>query len=570
MKETVPHIALTNSIGHYALGKSLGEGTFGKVRVGTHMLTGEKVAVKILEKERIIDIADVERVAREIHILKIIRHANILQLYEIIETTEKLYLITEYISGGELYEYIATNKRIEEPEARKFFCQIISGVEYLNKLNIAHRDLKPENLLLDYAKNIKIVDFGLSNTYKEGERLKTSCGSPCYAAPEIVAGKKYNGLQVDIWSTGVILFALLSGYLPFDDQNTSNLYKKILACEYKIPTFISPAAADILRGILTKDPSKRLTLDDVKSHPWLLPCPVLRQGVIFGIHRVPVEPMILEQMGKYGFSAENVRKHVETNKHNFITTTYYLLLQKFIREGGSSSADISSPLFEPLDIAKERSKLGGTGWGCSEALSLTMDTIRSSRLKRGEITSSDVGRVGIKVELPLEGKEYPQSDGTKQLLNLSYGANEIDFNSPSQNANRRYKIPLGYESTMAYAKRDVTATKDKQTPFKNYLHHINPLPRIVALSKQNAQHIHSNHRQSPKALTNLAAITRTYRSKSKVAEQFKAPARYGLERGLVWGRSLGGAGGSARCGCRSRGTIGRCARSGAKSFVIVD
>eukprot|EP00826_Nyctotherus_ovalis_P005295 TRINITY_DN11192_c0_g1_i11.p1 TRINITY_DN11192_c0_g1~~TRINITY_DN11192_c0_g1_i11.p1 ORF type:complete len:218 (-),score=33.04 TRINITY_DN11192_c0_g1_i11:53-706(-) len=209
MKETVPHIALTNSIGHYALGKSLGEGTFGKVRVGTHMLTGEKVAVKILEKERIIDIADVERVAREIHILKIIRHANILQLYEIIETTEKLYLITEYISGGELYEYIATNKRIEEPEARKFFCQIISGVEYLNKLNIAHRDLKPENLLLDYAKNIKIVDFGLSNTYKEGERLKTSCGSPCYAAPEIVAGKKYNGLQVDIWSTGVILFCLL-------------------------------------------------------------------------------------------------------------------------------------------------------------------------------------------------------------------------------------------------------------------------------------------------------------------------------------------------------------------------
>lgn len=144
-----------------------------------------KVAVKILEKDRIQDVADVERVAREIHILKLIRHSHIIQLYEIIETLKQLYLIMEYASGGELFDYIVAHSRVKEPESAKFFQQILSGVEYIHKLNIVHRDLKPENLLLDQNKNIKIVDFGLSNTYKPGEMLKTACGSPCYAAPEV-------------------------------------------------------------------------------------------------------------------------------------------------------------------------------------------------------------------------------------------------------------------------------------------------------------------------------------------------------------------------------------------------
>lgn len=176
------------NVGHYLLSKTIGKGTFGKVKLGIHNLTGEKVAVKILEKDKIQDVNDVERVAREIHILKMIRHPNIIQLYEIIETPKQLYLIMEYASGGELFDYIVKNQRVKEPLAVKFFHQIIAGVEYLHKLNIVHRDLKPENLLLDYNQNIKIVDFGLSNTFKNGETLKTACGSPCYAAPEMIAG----------------------------------------------------------------------------------------------------------------------------------------------------------------------------------------------------------------------------------------------------------------------------------------------------------------------------------------------------------------------------------------------
>lgn len=203
------------------LGRDLGKGTFGEVMVGSHSLTGEKVAIKVLEKEKIIDVHDVERVAREIHILKIVRHPAIVQLYEIIETSKELYLIMEYARGGELFEYIVSRKRVREKDACKFLHQILSGVDYLHKLGICHRDLKPENLLMDDHNNIKIVDFGLSNTYKPGETLQTACGSPCYAAPEMVAGKKYDGLAADMWSCGVIIYAMVCGFLPFEDPKTN-------------------------------------------------------------------------------------------------------------------------------------------------------------------------------------------------------------------------------------------------------------------------------------------------------------------------------------------------------------
>eukprot|EP00434_Breviolum_minutum_P023370 symbB.v1.2.020616.t1/scaffold1747.1/size103332/3 len=257
--------ARAKSIGHYILGKTIGEGTFGKVKLGTHILTSERVAVKILEKERIVEVADVERVAREVHILKLIRHPHIVQLYEIIETRRQLYLIMEYASGGELFDYIVGKGRVPELEACRFFHQIIAGLEKVHAMNIVHRDLKPENLLLDEHKNIKIVDFGLSNVFRQGQLLKTACGSPCYAAPEMIAGHSYVPHLCDLWSCGVILFALVCGYLPFEDQNTSALYKKILAADYKTPKFISE--------LLTTDPTRRYNVPDVRAHPWYCQIP---------------------------------------------------------------------------------------------------------------------------------------------------------------------------------------------------------------------------------------------------------------------------------------------------------
>lgn len=175
------------------------------------------MAVKVLEKSRIKDKKDVERISREIKILKQLHHPNVVQIYEIIETEKDLYLVMEFVSSGELFDIIVQNQRLSEKQACKYFQELISGIKYIHELGICHRDLKPENLLVDYDKSLKIVDFGLSNLYEKGGMLKTACGSPCYAAPEMIAGNRYNGLMSDLWSCGVVLYAMLCGFLPFED-----------------------------------------------------------------------------------------------------------------------------------------------------------------------------------------------------------------------------------------------------------------------------------------------------------------------------------------------------------------
>ena len=209
------------------------------------------------------------RVMREIQILKIVRHPNIVQLYEIIETSRQLFLIMEYAPGGELFDYIVKKKRLQDKEACRFFHQILAGIIYLHKNKVCHRDLKPENLLLDENMNIKIVDFGLSNTYtKPSDTLKTACGSPCYASPEMIAGKRYLGLDTDLWSLGVILYAMTVGYLPFEDPDTNKLYRKILNCDFLIPGYVDKQCRDLIKKMLVSDTNKRHKIDDIRNHPW--------------------------------------------------------------------------------------------------------------------------------------------------------------------------------------------------------------------------------------------------------------------------------------------------------------
>ena len=212
------------------------------------------MAVKVLEKSKIKDKKDVERISREIKILKKLHHPNVVQIYEIIETEKDLYLVMEFANGGELFELIVQQTRLKEKQASKHFQELVAGVHYIHKLGICHRDLKPENLLVDYDGSLKVVDLGLSNMYEPGQTLSTACGSPCYAAPEMIAGNRYHGLASDIWSIGVVLYAMMCGYLPFEDQKTSNLYKKILAADYSLPKFLSPDAKDILGKIFQTDP----------------------------------------------------------------------------------------------------------------------------------------------------------------------------------------------------------------------------------------------------------------------------------------------------------------------------
>lgn len=318
------------SIGHYMLGRIIGEGTFGKVRLGTHILTGEKVAVKVLEKRLIVDVADVERVAREVRILKLFRHRYVVQLFEIIETSRQLFLIMEYAAGGELFDYIVECGRLAEPEACSLFRQIMDGVEAIHDGLVVHRDLKPENILLDEHKRIKIVDFGLSNTYREGQLLKTACGSPCYAAPEMIAGHKYVPSLCDVWSCGVLLFAMICGRLPFEDANTSQLYKKILAAEYTLPNHVSGAARVIIAGMLTTDPDKRFSSLDVRRQPWFN----LVEDNQFAGHSWLTQDLhvleedCLEELRLFDFPVDYARRCLQLNKHNHVTTTYRLLVQK--------------------------------------------------------------------------------------------------------------------------------------------------------------------------------------------------------------------------------------------------
>lgn len=224
-----------------------------------------------MEKSRLIQSRDIDRVYREIAILKRINHPNIVGLHEMVETPQAIYLIMEYAAGGELFTYIVERRKLSEPEAARFYWQILNGLEYLHKLKIAHRDLKPENILLDkHMQTLKIVDFGLSNTYETCGTLKTACGSPCYAAPEMVAGKSYDPLAADLWSSGVTLYAMVCGYLPFEHTDAGLLYRRILKGEFEIPSFLSIEAVQILKGLLTVDPAKRLTIEQVKRLPWLM------------------------------------------------------------------------------------------------------------------------------------------------------------------------------------------------------------------------------------------------------------------------------------------------------------
>jgi len=338
----------SKNIGQFILQEKLGEGTFGVVRMGTHILTGEKVAVKILEKIRILEQADKTRVEREIKILKNLRHNNIVQLYSVIQTVTTIYLIMEYANGKELFDYIVLKKRLHEGEACKFFQQILSGIEYLHKLRIVHRDLKPENLLLDNKKDIKIVDFGLSNIYGKGELLKTACGSPCYAAPEMIGGKKYSGVMVDIWSSGIILFAMLCGYLPFEDTNSEALYKKITEGKFSIPNMVSDAAKDLIRKILNTDPNKRYTIQQIKAHPWfniINPCVNTNEGLLMNVNVIPIDESLIKKMEEYDFKSQEIRTDILSNRHNHKTTTYYLLLKNKIKKGLKSVADLNSEEF---------------------------------------------------------------------------------------------------------------------------------------------------------------------------------------------------------------------------------
>ena len=336
---TSPETVKYKKIGNYILSTTIGKGTFSKVKLGIHLPTQKKVAIKILDREKIKDESDLERITREIHILTVLRHPNIAQLYETITSERHIYIVMEYIEGRDLFQYIYSLQRLSELKSSQLFRQLIACIEYIHTLGIVHRDIKPENILLNKQKTIlKLVDFGLSNSYKHGDLLKTACGSPCYAAPEMISGKEYNGLYSDLWSCGVVLYCMLVGKLPFDDEDIKILYYNIKNANYYMPPFLSNTSQDILRRILTTNPKRRISLEEIKNHPFFLlgeRTPLLK-GLLIGVENIPVDMDIIHEMKKNYFDdkesidEEYIASTIQKNNHNNITTIYYLLYKEKI------------------------------------------------------------------------------------------------------------------------------------------------------------------------------------------------------------------------------------------------
>lgn len=328
-----------DGINNYSFCKIIGKGTFGEVNLSIHIPTKEKVAIKVLERSKIQNQIDITRVYREISILMNMKHRNIIQLYQVVETSNKIFLIMEYSDYGELFSFISIHKYLSEKLACVIFHQIISGIEELHRHLIIHRDLKPENILLKGFRNgdfiVKIVDFGLSNILNHQDQLlSTACGSPCYAAPEMVQGKKYIGTCVDIWSIGITLFAMICGYLPFEDQNIQHLYLKIIHGKFIPAKWLSLHAKDLLFKILDVNPLRRLKIHEIKKHSWyqLYQESDKSHVALTSEKEVEFHNKVVEILGRKGFDISQLNFQLENNIKSDITTGYYLYKAKLRKQ----------------------------------------------------------------------------------------------------------------------------------------------------------------------------------------------------------------------------------------------
>ncbi|KND03181.1 CAMK/CAMKL/BRSK protein kinase [Spizellomyces punctatus DAOM BR117] len=357
-------------IGPYVVGKTLGVGSTGRVKLGTHIESAQRVAIKIIPKETLSTTSSSssqqppaspatstppsasasstppvpsinKKLEREITIMKLIQHPNVLQLYDVYETDKELFLILEHVEGGELFDYLVKKGRLSEQEALGFFQQIMFGIDFCHRYLICHRDLKPENLLLDKELNVKIADFGMASLQVTGKMLETSCGSPHYASPEIIKGIRYDGPAADIWSCGVILYALLTGNLPFDDENIRRLLSKVKSGMYFIPDHVSADAKDLIKRMLVVDPSKRITMKDIFRHPWFCsqtpkhgessyPTPMDPAKLTKPVEDPSqLDPDILNSLSLLGWGDEKeLAKALQDKEENMEKVFYNLLLQR--------------------------------------------------------------------------------------------------------------------------------------------------------------------------------------------------------------------------------------------------
>uniref|UniRef100_A0A7N8WMQ6 non-specific serine/threonine protein kinase n=1 Tax=Mastacembelus armatus TaxID=205130 RepID=A0A7N8WMQ6_9TELE len=342
-------------VGFYDIERTLGKGNFAVVKLARHRITKTEVAIKIIDKTQL-DAVNLEKIYREVQIMKMLDHPHIIKLYQVMETKNMLYLVTEYAKNGEIFDYLAKHGRLSELEARRKFWQILSAVEYCHNRNIVHRDLKAENLLLDGHMNIKIADFGFGNFFQPGEPLATWCGSPPYAAPEVFEGQQYEGPQLDIWSMGVVLYVLVCGALPFDGPTLPELRQRVLEGRFRIPYFMTEDCEHLIRRMLVLDPSKRLSVSQIKEHKWMVldvpvQRPVLYQQPLSAEGEAGVgeySEQVLRLMHSLGIDQHKTIESLQNKSYNHFAAIYYLLVERL------KAHRCSFPVEQRLDARQRR------------------------------------------------------------------------------------------------------------------------------------------------------------------------------------------------------------------------
>ncbi|CAF1935183.1 unnamed protein product [Rotaria magnacalcarata] len=318
-------------IGKYFLERTIGKGSFAVVKLATHCDTHQKVAIKIIDKSRL-NPNDHKKLEREIVIMKSLMHPYIIRLYEVMESRNLIYLVTEYAANGELLDLLVREKRLSEAKAKEKFRQLVLAIEYIHSKNIVHRDLKTENLLLDGRGNIKVADFGFANTFAPNKKLQTFCGSPPYAAPELFQCIEYSPEKVDVWALGVLLYIFVCGHLPFDSNNLSELRKRVLSGQFRLPFYISSDCSSLISHMLTVDPEQRYTVKDIKTHPWLMLNSSNLTDVPSQTQSVPncqLTNAILDHAEALGYNRTQILTSVHGNSYDSDAAIWHLLLEKF-------------------------------------------------------------------------------------------------------------------------------------------------------------------------------------------------------------------------------------------------
>ncbi|XP_031429384.1 serine/threonine-protein kinase SIK3 homolog isoform X3 [Clupea harengus] len=348
-------------VGYYEIERTIGKGNFAVVKLATHVITKAKVAIKIVDKTQLDD-ENLKKIFREVQIMKMLRHPHIIRLYQVMETERMIYLVTEYASGGEIFDHLVAHGRMAEKDARRKFKQIVAAVHFCHCRNIVHRDLKAENLLLDHNLNIKIADFGFSNLFSRGQLLKTWCGSPPYAAPELFEGKEYDGPKVDIWSLGVVLYVLVCGALPFDGSTLQNLRARVLSGKFRIPFFMSTDCEYLIRHMLVLDPSKRLSMEQICKNKWM------RQGdpdpdfdrLIVECEQVKTEretelinEQVLQAMSEMGLDRERTLQSLHTDAYDHYSAIYSLLSERLKKHKTLRLPPTPRPMGYPLNTVQQ-------------------------------------------------------------------------------------------------------------------------------------------------------------------------------------------------------------------------